>query len=87
MATAIRQRAVKTLSGRATARGTGGLPALAPEGDLGSDMFCQALGASRQALAALIPDDVFIKDRSIATDGTTDLEIGQWIKLLTVVLI
>jgi hypothetical protein len=33
MATAIRQRAVKTSSGRATARGTGGLPALAPEGD------------------------------------------------------
>jgi hypothetical protein len=32
MATAIRQRAVKTSSGRATARGTGGPPALAPEG-------------------------------------------------------
>jgi len=31
--TAIRQRAVKTSSGRATARGTGGLPALATEGD------------------------------------------------------
>ena len=55
-----RQRAVKTSSGRAAARGTGGLPALAPEGDLGSDIFCQALGASCQALAALIPDDVFI---------------------------
>ena len=34
MATAIRQRAVKTSSGRATARGTGGLPALATEGVL-----------------------------------------------------
>jgi len=60
--TAIRQRAVKTSSGRAAARGTGGLPALATEGDLGSDMFCQALGANRQALGPLIPDDVDIKD-------------------------
>ena len=51
MATAIRQRAVKTSSGRATARGTGGLPALAPEGDSKSflsDVVEQRIGVSGQ---------------------------------------